>query len=98
MDVNQLLIPYLPAILTIVAIVLGSVFNNRRIDDLKDLFKAEFGRLEGVLTARLMRVEDRLVDVEKRMDRLETRMERLEGRVDAVEQRLTRLEEHRILR
>ena len=77
-DVNQQLIPYLPAILTIVAIVLGSVFNNRRIDDLKDLFKAEIGRLEGVLSARLSRVEDRLDDIEKRMERVEGRMDALE--------------------
>jgi hypothetical protein len=77
-DLNQQLIPYLPAILTIVAIVLGSVFNNRRIDhldtrigDLKELFKAEIGRLEGTMNARFDRIEDRLDRLENRVSRLE---------------------------
>ncbi len=85
MDLNQQLIPYLPAILMIVAIVLGSVFNNRRIDhldkrigDLKELFKAEIGglrseigRLEGVINARFDRIEDRLDRLDNRVSRLE---------------------------
>jgi hypothetical protein len=90
-DVNQILIPYLPALLTIVAIVLGSMYNKRRIDDLKDLFKAEIGRLEGVMNARFA-----LVDA--RFDRIEDRLDRVEHRLEGIERRVSHLDEQRLIR
>jgi hypothetical protein len=82
MDVAQQLTAYLPALLTIAAIMLGIAYNNKRIDhldtrigDLKELFKAEIraegARLELALGGRLDRIEQRLDTLGERVGHLE---------------------------
>ena len=72
----QELAAFLPALLTIAAIVLGVARNNKRIDhldtrigDLKELVKAEIraegARLELALGGRLDRIEQRLDRIEQ---------------------------------
>lgn len=82
MDVAQQLTAYLPALLTIAALILGIAYNNKRIDhldtrmsDLKELLKAEIraegARLELALGARFDRIEQGLDSFGRRVGRLE---------------------------
>jgi tetrahydromethanopterin S-methyltransferase subunit G len=74
------------------------VFNNRRIDGLKDLFKAEIGRLEGVMNARFAIVDTRLDRIEQRLDRVEARLDRVDSRLDGIERRVGHIHEQRLIR
>ncbi|MBI1895574.1 MAG: hypothetical protein HYZ57_19715 [Acidobacteria bacterium] len=102
-----------PALLVVLGVMFGVMYNNARIthldqrisdlmrlwerqhDSLKELFRAEIGRVEnrlGRVETQLDRLQQRMDALEVRMDGLEARMERLEGRMDGLEARMDRLE------
>ena len=56
-----------PAVLIIVGYAIGLYFQNKRIDDLKEVITAKFE----TVNARLKAIEDRLDKIEKRLDKLE---------------------------
>src|SRR5947199_3363277 len=99
MEMAQQLAAYLPALLTIAAIMLGIAYNNKRIDhldtrigDLKDLMRAEI-RAERELMRAEIRAEGARLEAA-----LSGRFDRLEQRLDLLTQRVARLEEQRLVR
>lgn len=60
-----------PALLIVFSILIGVIYNNKRLDDLRSEMDARFTELHKYLEARFKAIEDRLDRVEARLDRLE---------------------------
>ena len=68
--------PWLPAIFMVIAIWIGLIYNNKRLDDFKDLMRSEIARSEERVLAAIAELRHELkADIQ----RLEQRIERLEA-------------------
>ncbi len=90
--------------ITVLAVFAGSVFNNvrigdvnvsvnRRIDDMRDVLRAEMDR-------RFERMEPRFERIDSRFERIDSRFERIDSKLDTViamlgqlDTRVTKLED-----
>ena len=72
--------------LNFLGVLAAAFWQNKRFDDLKDLFKAELGRVDGELKAELKRVEGELKAELRRVDGvLGAKIDGLTVRVKALE-------------
>jgi hypothetical protein len=79
--------------LNFLAVLAAAFWQAKRFDDMKDLFKAEIGRVEGELRADLGRVEGSL---KGEMSSLRSELQRVDGvlsaKLDSLTARVTALE------
>lgn len=80
---NPVLAQWFPVVVMLSAIWFGLLYNNKRLDDFKDLVRAEVGRAKAELQADALRSEQRILqaiaDLRSDIERLERRVERLEA-------------------
>ena len=74
---------WLPVIVMLLAIWMGLLYNNKRLDDFKDLLRAEVGRSKAELEAEALRSEQRILqaiaDLKADIQGLDRRLQRLES-------------------
>lgn len=82
---NPLFAQYTPFFLAVIAVGLGVIYSNSRINDIKDLIRAEsnavraeIARVEATIRADIAGLDRRMSSLEQRMDGLEHRMDRFE--------------------
>jgi len=80
---NPVLTQWFPALVMILAIWFGLLYNNRRLDDFKDLLRSEVrastSEIKLAINEAEARLTQRIMNIEIRVERLEARVERLES-------------------
>ena len=79
---NPALSQWLPVIVMLLAIWFGLLYNNKRLDDFKDLLRAEVERSKAELQADALRSEQRILQA----------VGELKADIQALDRRLQRLE------
>ena len=83
--VNPTISQWLPVIVMLLAIWFGLLYNNKRLDDFKDLLRSEIGRSQAELRAEALRSEQRILqaiaELKADIQGLDRRLQRLEAPV-----------------
>ena len=85
--VSPALSQWLPVIVMLLAIWFGLLYNNKRLDDFKDLLRAEVGRSKAEMQAEVLQSEQRILqaiaelkaEVKADIQGLDRRLQRLEA-------------------
>ncbi len=86
---NPLLAQWLPVIVMLLAIWTGLLYNNKRLDDFKDLLKAEVGRAKAELQTEIANSKLELrAEIASSKDELRAEIERGKGEPLRREQRI----------
>lgn len=83
---NPALVPWLPAIFMVFAIWVGLIYNNKRLDDFKDLMKAAIGQAKAEMQTQIMESEKRLLQANRESE------QRILEAIAGLERRVGRLE------
>ena len=79
-------------ITTIIIVLIGVLLNNSnmnaRINDLKDLFRAEIAKTASELLAKFVELDNRIDAVTARLDAMTARLDSVTARLDRIEGRL----------
>jgi uncharacterized protein YacL len=81
--VNPLLTTWLPVMVMLLAIWFGLLYNNKRLDDFKDLLRAEVGKAKAELQTEQLHSEQRILaaiaEMRSDVQALDRRIQRLEA-------------------
>src|SRR5437016_979917 len=101
---NPILAQWLPVLVMLFAIWFGLLYNNKRLDDFKDLMKAEIGRSEEKLRLEIARSEEKLrleiarseeklkIEIARSHSELRSDVARILQAIERMDRRLERLE------
>jgi hypothetical protein len=92
-----------PSIFTVIAIWIGLIYNNKRLDDFRDFFKdllrSEISGSEARLRTEMVASEARLrTEIVSSEGRLRAEISGLRSDIAKLDTRVERLEEHRLVR
>jgi hypothetical protein len=80
---NPVLSQWLPVFVMLIAIWVGLLYNNKRLDDFKDLLRSEVGRAKAEMQAETLRSEQTILqaiaELKADIQGLDRRLQRLEA-------------------
>ena len=83
---NPVLAQWLPAIFIVLAVWVGLLYNNKRLDDFKDLMKAAIGQAKAEMQTQIMESEKRVLQANRESE------QRILEAIGGLERRIGRLE------
>ena len=85
---NPVLAQWLPVVVVLLAIWFGPLYNNKRLDDFKDLLRAEVGRAKAELESEIGRIKAELqADILRSEQRILQAIADLRSDIERLERR-----------